>query len=134
MENCRKNSAMDKEANTVLIVEDDYALASSLKDFLQDCGYNVAGPSGTAEMAINEADNNHIDAAIVDIGLIGKIDGLMVGSELADRGVRVIYLSGEFYIRALQEGRSHATDILIKPVSTEELLMTLTKALSQTAA
>ena len=66
--------------------------------------------------------------ALIDIGLSGAIDGISLAAEIATLGVPVIFLTGD-YQRACIEGREHATDILIKPISVPVFLNSVASVL-----
>jgi DNA-binding NarL/FixJ family response regulator len=78
----------------VLIVEDDYLVASELAATLADAGLRVVGVAGTADQAIQLARTYRPDLAVVDVRLIGQRDGvdaaLVIFNEL---GIRSIFAS-----------------------------------------
>lgn len=53
----------------VLIVEDDYYLATDTEAVIEKAGGEVVGPVGTAEDAITALDGESVDLAILDINL-----------------------------------------------------------------
>src|SRR5918994_3273113 len=112
----------------VLICEDDALTALSFAYILQNAGWQVVGPTHTAEEALAESYRRLPDLALIDIGLKGMIDGISVAAELAPLGVPVIFLTGN-YQRAGSEGRELATDILIKPVTEKAILRAAAAAL-----
>ncbi|HEX7857116.1 MAG TPA: response regulator [Sphingobium sp.] len=78
----------------VLVVEDEYILAESLRMRLEDEGFEVIGPAFSAEEAVELVTSDHrIDAAIVDLELKGVI-GLNVIDALVDRGIPLLVVSG----------------------------------------
>ena len=84
----------DLSGRRVLIVEDEYFLASDLAKALKSSQAEVVGPEPTPERARRHlGTENRIDAAILDINL----RGVMV-YELADdllaRGTPILFLSG----------------------------------------
>lgn len=108
----------------VLLVEDDPDFAESVVVNLEEAGFDVIGPvrSGIEAFMLCERQQPHV--ALIDISLEGAIDGIFLGQQLAELGVPVVYLTGRFE-RALREGRTHATALLAKPCSSEELVATL---------
>jgi DNA-binding NtrC family response regulator len=118
----------DVVADTVLVVEDDSLFATAVSDNLELAGYGIAGPVDNAVDAFAACEEAQPAAALVDIDLAGSLDGLLLGAELAARGVAVIYLTAHFD-RALAEGRGHAAALLAKPCSYDELIDALARAL-----
>ena len=53
----------------ILVVEDEYMLASDLAQFLEQEGAAVAGPVGTVTGALALAETEALDAAVLDINL-----------------------------------------------------------------
>mgnify|MGYP000008086559 CR=1 FL=1 len=115
----------------VLLVEDDRDFAESLTLNLAEAGYGLLGPSTSGVDAFRVLEHQQPDAALVDVYLEGQLDGLFVGTELAARGVPVIYLTGRFE-RVLFEGRDHAAAMLAKPVEANDLVATLERVLART--
>jgi len=69
-----KISAMSKPFDTtsrrrVLVVEDDWLIALSLQEMLQDAGCDVVGPVGDVTAALPLCQGGAIDAAILDYWL-----------------------------------------------------------------
>lgn len=85
-----------EQRKRVLVVEDEEALLTTLRDELEESGFLVE-PSLTGEEAIRKIDENPPDAVMLDLLLSGGIDGLGVLSHLKEsertRDVPVIFLS-----------------------------------------
>ena len=56
-------------APTVLIVEDEFLIGLDMEIMLQDCGYGTLGPCDTVVSAMQALDDNHVDAAVLDLDL-----------------------------------------------------------------
>lgn len=54
---------------TILVVEDDYYLATDTRTVLEEAGGHVLGPFGTADDAIAALDGERADLAVIDINL-----------------------------------------------------------------
>ncbi len=78
----------------ILIVEDEYFVAASLKFLLETMGYNVTGVADDVVSAIKEAERAHPQLAFVDIQLAQGDSGLDAAAELQKRGVICIFLTG----------------------------------------
>ena len=120
----------------VLIVEDDLLLSAVEKRLIQKCGYKVAGSVRTAQEAIEKTHQLQPDLIIMDIKLLGDMDGVQAMQKIREFSeVPVIYLSGvsdqTVYERA-QETRF--VDSLLKPITEEDLKSSLEKAFSINSA
>lgn len=78
----------------ILIVEDEYFVATSLKFLLEAMGYNVVGVADDVISAIKEAERTHPQLAFVDIQLAQGDSGLDAAAALQKRGVMCIFLTG----------------------------------------
>ena len=114
----------------ILICEDNHLIAAGWAMILADAGYEVVGPTYTAESALEAAYKRLPDLALVDISLAGDIDGISVAAELAPMGVPIVFVTAD-YQRAAEEGREFAADILIKPVRQHSILSALAAVLLQ---
>ena len=121
------------DAERVLVVEDEPALARALEITLRARGYQVV-PAATGHAALAEAARVPPDAVLLDLGL-PDLDGTEVISRLrAWTAVPVLVLSGRSgsgdKIGALDAG---ADDYVTKPFSMEELLARLRALLRRDA-
>lgn len=82
------------ENASVLIVEDEALIAFFLEDTLDELGYPCCGVAGSADEALCLAEAQSPALAFVDIGLRGSRDGIAVATELASRGIVVVFLTG----------------------------------------
>src|SRR5438552_4232349 len=79
----------------ILVVEDEYTLASDLAHFLEGQGAAVFGPVGTLKgaLALVERDGGRLDAAVLDINL--RTERVYpVADVLIERGVPVVFATG----------------------------------------
>lgn len=116
----------------VLICEDNTLIADGWSHMLRDAGYDVAGPAATAEKALEEAQRQLPDLALIDIGLRGPVDGVSVAAELEPLGVLIIFVTADYQRAAA--AREYAADILIKPVNQPTLIGSVLLALQQDTA
>ena len=77
----------------VLVVEDQYYLATDICDWLQEAGAEVAGPAANAPNACSLIDAEPVDLAVVDINL-GTGPTFTVAKELAERRVPFLFATG----------------------------------------
>jgi two-component system, response regulator PdtaR len=76
----------------VLIVEDDFLIASDIEAALGEAGIRVAGIASTADEALQMAQTERPALAIMDIRLTGKRDGIDAALELYNtHGVRCVF-------------------------------------------
>jgi two-component system, response regulator PdtaR len=85
--------AEDRRADfRVLIVEDEFLVASEIEQALIAGGLKVVGVAATAEEAIGLAKLNRPCLAIMDIRLAGKRDGIDAALQLLrEHGLRCIF-------------------------------------------
>jgi two-component system, response regulator PdtaR len=119
-------SELDEGASTlkgvrVLVVEDSWQVASTMKSALEEVGMVVAKPAATLAAAKRLIANHIFDLAVVDINLKGEMSYDLI-VRLSDRGVRVVVVSG--YVTP-EESIPSAAAVLQKPLSTVELIATL---------
>src|SRR5437016_383439 len=69
----------------ILIVEDDYFVATDLEHTIREAGYEVVGIAVSAEEAIQLAQEKEPTLAVMDIRLVGPRDGIDVAVELLSR-------------------------------------------------
>ena len=76
----------------IMIVEDDFLIASEIEGALIEAGYEVAGIAASAEEAIEIAAARRPLLAVMDVRLVGPRDGIDVALELfGTHGVRCIF-------------------------------------------
>lgn len=79
----------------VLVVEDDYVIASELASTLFELGARVLGPVPTVEQALDviREQGNELDAAVLDINL-GSHTAYPVADVLREQGVPFVFATG----------------------------------------
>ncbi|MEE8468273.1 MAG: response regulator, partial [Planctomycetota bacterium] len=98
----------------VLVVEDNYVLAESMRWALQGLGCEVVGPVPTAEKALELMTAAKIDAAILDIDLQG-LSSTPIARKLGELGLPFLFLTGYESVALLPEDL-HEVRCLTKPV------------------
>ena len=111
------------EKKKILIVEDEVMLSAWLKMQLEDEGYFVCGCITTGEEAIEFVQNTKPDLIIMDINLVGEIDGIEAAEIIIKKiNIPIIFMTGyeepKIYERA-QKTKPFA--YLIKPVEIWDL-------------
>jgi DNA-binding response OmpR family regulator len=120
----------------LLIVEDDVLLASSLEELLSDSGFEVVGVAGSAAAALSLAGERNPALALVDICLVGPVDGIELACRLREQyRMPAIFLSGltgpETKERALQ---AQPLGFLRKPYRASQVFNTIQRALATARA
>ncbi len=121
---------MSKE--TILIIDDESSIRSSLKGILEDEGYVVATVS-TGEEGLEALKTQNIDLVLLDIWL-PKMNGIDVLKKIKalDESPQVVMISGHGTIEtAVLATKLGAHDFLEKPLSLEKVILTVGNALRQ---
>ena len=121
---------MVESRKTILVVDDDKSILRTFTRILQKSGYEI-DVAETGREAMDKAENQHYDLALVDIRL-PDMDGTDLIAKLKKQlqdTVKIMitgFPSLETGIKALDEG---ADAYLVKPVKPQELLLLLEEKL-----
>ena len=121
---------MQEIRKKILVVDDDKSILRTFTRILQKSGYEIY-VAETGKEAVEKAENNHFDLALVDIRL-PDMDGTDLLAKLKKQlqcTVKIMitgFPSLETGVKALDEG---ADAYLVKPVKPQELLMLLEEKL-----
>jgi CheY-like chemotaxis protein len=77
----------------ILVVEDNFLMAESVRDLLDECGCETVGPAPRLEVALELASHELLDGAFLDINLAGEYC-FPVARLLRERGVPFMFLTG----------------------------------------
>ena len=108
-------------ARKVLIVEDDYLIASQLAVAIQCDGFAVVGPVDTAGSAVRRIDEEALDGALLDIRL-REGNAVDVARALRAHGVPFVIVSG--YSRDTLPTELKDAPYIGKPMGQSELIRT----------
>jgi len=117
---------------TILVVDDEPGVRSSLSGVLRDEGYTVEAVS-SGEACLERVTRGSVDLIILDVWLPG-MDGLATLARLRERQVdaQIVLISGhgniESAVRAIKLG---AFDFVEKPLSLEKTVLVVRNALRQ---
>ena len=108
----------------VLVVEDEYLVASMITDAFEDAGADIVGPVSDLRMALDLQNNERIrvDAATLDVKLGGE-DVFPLAERLAEEGIPFVFLTG-YECHFLPE-RFQGSPCLSKPFEPEEVVEAL---------
>jgi DNA-binding response OmpR family regulator len=122
-------------AANILIVDDEKAVRDSLKELLVMEEYQV-DEAGGGEEALELLDDKDFDLVLLDIKMPG-VDGIQVMQQMKKYHpeTKSIILTGHGTLdTAIEAIRSGAQDYLLKPYKTDDILVSIGKALSAKAA
>lgn len=124
---------MHPSVNTqkVLIVEDEIIVARDIEQQVAGLGYLPVGIASSAEQALEMTETLRPDLVLMDIQLVGPVDGIVAAAAIRERfGLPVVFLTA-FAADAVLE-RAKLTEpfgYILKPFSERELSTTLAMAL-----
>jgi CheY-like chemotaxis protein len=111
------NAARKHTPPRILIVENDFLIASLIEEMVTGLGYSVAGIAQTVAEALKGFSDTHFDAVLLDI----KLDGQR-NSETADvllqRGIPFAFVSGYDIV---DEPLHAHVPMVLKPFSDEQI-------------
>jgi two-component system, response regulator PdtaR len=124
-----------REAVGILVVEDDYLVASDIEAALVEAGLDIAGIATTADEAMELAGSHHPALVVMDIRLAGVRDGVDAALELFTRyGIRCVFATAHYdrEVRA-RAGPARPLGWLQKPYSMTSLVESIRQALHDLA-
>ena len=124
---------MDEKKTSLLIVEDEVVVAIRMRRNLELAGYHVYEPVITGEQALASVEAHPPDVIIMDIRLLGSMDGIQAAQAIRARhDIPVIFITG--YSDAETESRARGVSsaaFLEKPVFTHQLKAAIQDAIGQ---
>jgi CheY-like chemotaxis protein len=112
---------------TVLVVEDESLVAMLIECLLEECECGIIGPCGTVAKALEAAQSETFDLAVLDVNLRGEMV-YPVADVLAERHIPFLFLSG-YGEGAIPPG--HGTwKVCAKPFKGNDLIQMLSAALA----
>lgn len=126
---------MKEDKVKILIVEDEAIVAMDLAASLTKEGYLITGIADNAAEAEEIYTNNEADVALVDINIIGEIDGIeLVEKLMLIRECPVIYLTALSDAETLKRmKRTRPSAYLAKPYNMQNVRIAIDLALSNFA-
>jgi DNA-binding NarL/FixJ family response regulator len=120
--------AHDLAGKRILIVEDEYFIASDLARALEQAESVVVGPVGGLAQGVALARSEALDAAILDVNLEGAMS-YAIADALRVRAIPFMFLTG-YDDWALPEGYRHAPRVA-KPCPTSVVMTCLHSMLAK---
>ncbi len=119
----------------ILIVEDEAFVALSLSRALPRLGYQVCRVLASGEEALNCMETEQPDLILMDIHLIGALDGIQTAERIRTRhGVPIVFMSGSD-IGTIQERTQHIVNAahIGKPAAVPALVQIMEATLAASA-
>ena len=110
----------------ILVVEDEAAISLLLEDMLLDFGCEIVGPAARLNVALDMAQGDAFDIAILDVNLAGE-PIYPVAEALTERNLPFVFSTG--YGGAGIKDPYRDRPVVQKPFSQQELKRTLIGAL-----
>lgn len=107
----------------IVIVEDDAILCDLLKIRLGKMGYAVTGMYATGEDAIRAISDTPPDLVIMDVTLVGKMDGIETAQQIQRHfPLPVVYLTGSSDPQTFERAKiTDDSEYVLKPFSDSDL-------------
>ena len=115
----------------ILVVEDEGIVAADIENSLLDLGYAVSAITNSGERAIEKARELLPDLVLMDIMLMGKLDGIDAGEHIRTHfDIPVVYLTAYSDRVTLQRAKlTEPFGYILKPFEARELAPTIEIAL-----
>lgn len=123
---------MSDGAKSILVADDEHLMASGLAASLRGMDYEVVGPVTDGEQAVHACRDHKVDLALLDIRMPG-MDGLEAAAAIwKEHRIPSVIVSAYSDDRYLSRAtRTGVFGYLLKPVSTENLRVTIAIAWSR---
>jgi DNA-binding NtrC family response regulator len=110
----------------ILIVEDEFIIASDLRMILERAGYEIAGIASSVQKALEIINLKRPAWVFLDILLIGKLTGIDLARQLMDMNIPFIYVSANSNQSILEMAKATKPyGFLVKPFREKDVLVTL---------
>jgi CheY-like chemotaxis protein len=117
---------------TILVVEDEGLIALHISEILEKAGYRVVGPHFSGETVLEYLETAPLpDLILMDIVLAGKLDGIEVAREIAQKFlVPIIFVTAHSPDKIHERMTEMVPDgVIVKPFLDDDLLATIGKIL-----
>src|SRR5476651_236178 len=110
----------------ILIVEDEFIIASDLRMILEGAGYEIAGIAASVPKALEIIKLKRPAWVFLDIYLSGKLTGIDLAKILVKMNIPFIYVSANSNQSVLRDARmTKPYGFLVKPFREQDVLVTL---------
>jgi DNA-binding LytR/AlgR family response regulator len=113
----------EKHDFRVLVVEDDFLIATQLSTYITDLSYQVEGPLDNGADVIAFLQENHVDLVLLDIQLQGGMDGVDLANIIHHKHeIPVLFISSNTTDTIIERIRhTGAEGFITKPFTKEDL-------------
>ncbi len=110
-------------ATQILIVEDKSIVAEQIRRNLEHLGYSVSSVASSGEKAIKEVEVKVPDLVLIEILLLGKMNGIETANQIRSRfNIPVLYLTANSDEKTLEQAKiTEPFGYIIKPFTEREL-------------
>jgi DNA-binding response OmpR family regulator len=123
-------ASMDRPKPRILLIEDEYIIASAATAYLSEFGYEVVAALGTQRQALELIPTIECDAAVLDI-VLHSDDSLPIARELNQRGIPFGFATA--WGKLAIDGEFSAVPSIGKPYDAEKLRGLLREILGEKA-
>lgn len=111
---------------TILIVEDEFAVANDLRLILEKAGYRVSGIALSVAKALEINRQHRPDLVLVDIHLKGAETGIDLARQLSEDNIPFVFLSANTNASILEAAKATKPyGFLVKPFREKDVLVAL---------
>jgi CheY-like chemotaxis protein len=111
---------------TILIVEDEFAVANDLRQMLEKAGYIVSGIAFTVAKALELTRQQPPDLVLIDIHLKGPETGIDLARKLGEDDIPFVYVSANTNSGILEEVKTtQPYGFIVKPFREKDVLVAL---------
>jgi DNA-binding response OmpR family regulator len=112
----------------ILVVEDEYLIASEVKRWLQAAGFEVLGPVPNVDQALDLIEGRRPDAAVLDVNLGEGDNAYPLAEKLSVMGVPYLFATGDVRLTDASAYRNRPR--LEKPFVARALVRALSEILA----
>ncbi len=112
----------------ILVVEDEYLIASEVKRWLQAAGFEVLGPVPSVDQALDLIEGRRPDAAVLDVNLGEGDNAYPLAEKLSVMGVPYLFATGDVRLTDASAYRNRPR--LEKPFVARALVRALSEILA----
>ena len=112
----------------ILVVEDEYLIASEVKRWLQAAGFEVLGPVPRVDQALDLIEGRRPDAAVLDVNLGEGDNAYPLAEKLSVMGVPYLFATGDVRLTDASAYRNRPR--LEKPFVARALVRALSEILA----
>ncbi|HEX8316117.1 MAG TPA: sigma 54-interacting transcriptional regulator [Flavisolibacter sp.] len=114
------------QQQTILIVEDEFAVANDLRMILEKAGYLVIGIAHSVAKAEEFNREQRPDLVLVDIHLKGQQSGIDLARQLGEEDIPFVYVSANINSSLLEEVKTTKPyGFIVKPFREKDVLVAL---------